>query len=91
MGCGHDSNMSLLCRGLPQVGHLRPQNRLRGKEDCVPCWGVGLDAKEGGVGRVSTAGARRPELTEEEAVSQVSRIYRTPCLAYIKFPTNGSY
>lgn len=74
-----------------QAGHLGPHNRLQGKEDCVPCRGVGFNAKEGGVGWVSTAGARSPELLEEEAVSQVGRIYRTPCLAYIKSPTNGSY
>lgn len=63
-------------------------------------------SREGGLCTVLESGARcqgrrdwvgeygracRPELIEEEDVSQVSRLYSTPCLACIKFPTNGSY
>ena len=33
----------------------------------------------------------RPEFTEDEAMSWVSRIYRMSRLAYIKFSTNGNY
>lgn len=50
--------------------------------------GAGCQGRRGWVGEYG--GACRPELIEED-VSQVSRLYRTPSLACIKFPTNGSY
>lgn len=63
---------------------------------CAPDCGVRMDAKEGkvpsvGAGVGESDEALGPEFTEQEAVRQVSRIYRMPCLAYIKFSTNGSY
>ena len=45
----------------------------------------------GSRGMGDSSEALRPAFTEQEAVSQVGRIYRLSHLAYIKFSTNGSY